>query len=318
MKWEPIIPFEPVMSDEIPDGKEWIHQVKWDGVRVLAYFEGTETRLFNRHGNERTAVFPEIARAQNYLSALSAIVDGEVIALDTSGKPSFHEVMRRDGISRMEKIPVLRREVPITYMIFDLIYRDGEWIDQVPLERRCDMLSDVLIETGQVRRVTSEEDGFALYQAVKQQGMEGIVSKNLNSKYLIKGKNGSWKKIKTERDLIAVIGGVTRRSSRFNALMLGLYNRQGQLVYIGRAGPGRLSEQQWQIFTNHVGLIKTSVCPFSNPPEAIKDVQWLKPDLTVKVVYREWTRGGNLRQPVIQAITGHQAAAGLFEDESHE
>ncbi|MFC6546706.1 DNA ligase, partial [Cohnella cellulosilytica] len=109
---KPIIPFEPIRSDSVPSGKQWIYQVKWDGVRILPYFDGAQIRLFNRHLNERTMQFPELTD-RSYFEASSIILDGEVIALAADGKPSFHEVMRRDGVRRADRVAMARHEVPI-------------------------------------------------------------------------------------------------------------------------------------------------------------------------------------------------------------
>ncbi|MDB5052920.1 MAG: ligase [Bacilli bacterium] len=97
MELEPVIPFEPIRSNSIPEGSVWIHQIKWDGVRVLTYYDGFKCRLFNRKLNERTNQYPELLDVKSYCHSDSVILDGEIIALGSDGKPSFHEVMRRDG-----------------------------------------------------------------------------------------------------------------------------------------------------------------------------------------------------------------------------
>lgn len=135
----PIIPFEPVRSDQIPIGDNWIYQVKWDGVRILVYRNDDGIRLFNRKKHERTEQYPELIEP-GWASTNSFIADGEVIALASDGKPSFHEVMRRDGIRRLERIPQVRQEVGIVYMIFDLLFLDGEWITHYPSINRQKLL----------------------------------------------------------------------------------------------------------------------------------------------------------------------------------
>jgi bifunctional non-homologous end joining protein LigD len=113
---EPIIPFEPIRSANIPIDGSWIYQIKWDGVRILTYFDGTGCRLFNRRINERTYHYPEISNVSTYSSARSFILDGEVIALAPDGQPSFHEVMRRDGLRRMNRVQQVMQDVPIYYI----------------------------------------------------------------------------------------------------------------------------------------------------------------------------------------------------------
>ncbi|TGA99631.1 DNA ligase [Sporolactobacillus shoreae] len=302
MEFHPIIPPEPVLFKQIPDGTEWLHQVKWDGVRILTYYDGKEVRLFNRRLNERTDIFPELKDVDSYTTATSVIFDGEVIALDEEGKPSFHEVMRRDGIRSKERALRAVDIVPITYMIFDVIFCNGQWLDHEELDIRLAMLSKIVRPNGTVRLVSSYEDGFALFDAVCEQGLEGIVSKRRNSEYPMRRKDPAWRKIKYYKDLIAVIGGVTFRSGIVNALLLGLYNERDQLIYIGHAGTGKLTSSDWVTLTRKLIPLQSENRPFFNLPERTKGAQWLIPKLTAKIQYQAWTSSGSLRQPSIQAI----------------
>ncbi|CAM3142294.1 RNA ligase family protein [Sporolactobacillus spathodeae] len=299
---DPLIPFEPVAAVAIPDDKEWVHQVKWDGVRLLAYYDGETTALYNRRKRLRTAQYPELADATAYCGARSAIFDGEVIALDETGKPSFHQVMRRDSLRRLERLPSLRNALPVVYMVFDLLYANGRWITGKSLQDRSEQLDKLLYETENVRRVPWQTDGEGLFNAVCSQNLEGIVSKNLHSVYQVGGKAPVWRKIKHYKDVIAVVGGITYREQTVNALLLGLYNEQRQLIYIGHAGSGRLTAKDWQELTKTISVLKQSVCPFSNTPPRASETQWLLPRLTVKIQYLNRTMDGLLRQPVIQAF----------------
>lgn len=299
---EPLVPFEPVRTDRIIEGEPWVAQVKWDGVRVLTYYDGNEVRLYNRKKNERTLHYPELTDLASYCKAGSVILDGEVIALDANGKPSFHEVMRRDGIRRMERVDYMRKAVPITYMIFDVIYCDGEWVYDRKLRERMDILSTIILPGDRVQLVTSHPQGKDLFKAVQRQRLEGIVVKDLNSKYLINGKDSRWQKIKNYKDLIAVIGGVTLRDGVVNAVLLGLYDEKGRLWYIGHAGTGKFKREEWRNLTDRVKPLIVAQRPFVNKPERIKGAVWVKPELTVKVQFINWTEGHTLRQPSIQAF----------------
>lgn len=302
MELKPIIPFEPVSAEIIPQGDRWIAQIKWDGVRVLTYFDGKETRLYNRKLNERTMHYPELVNVNDYCNACSVILDGEVIALGRDGKPSFHEVMRRDGIRRMERVKQVQQFVPVTYMIFDVIFWNGRWIHHQPLRERIKILSDIIIPGDQVQPVTSHHDAETLYDVIEQQGMEGIVLKDLDSKYVIGGKSDRWQKKKNYRDLIAVVGGVTLRSGVVNAVLLGLYDENGELWYIGHAGTGKLTREDWRNFTRLIEPLVTDDRPFANRPGRLKEAIWLKPSVTVKIKFMDWTGDGSIRQPSIQAF----------------
>lgn len=298
-----IIPFEPVSSTEIPDGEEWIAQIKWDGVRVVTYFDGNSVQLFNRKLNERTAHYPEITSINNYFKGNSVILDGEVIALDINGNPSFHEVMRRDGLRKLDRVNLVRQEVPIFYMIFDILYFNGNWINQRPLHERISILNQCISPTEHIQLVPSIDNPNSLWNVAREHHLEGIVCKNISSPYVINGKDTSWQKIKNYQDIIAVIGGVTYRADTVNSVLLGAYDSVGKLWYIGHCGTGKMTNEDWKMLTNTIDPLKIMNKPFINEPERIKGVQWIQPKLTVKVQFIEWPEGKTLRQPSIQAFT---------------
>ena len=302
MQLSPIVPFEPMSTDNIPQGNQWLAQIKWDGVRILTYYDGKEVKLFNRKINERTNHYPELQNISNFCTADSVILDGEIIALGPNGKPSFHEVMRRDGLRRLEKVSQVQKQVPISYMIFDIVFYNGEWINTQSLQRRMELLKEIIKPNETVQLVTSYENSEHLFQIIKEQEMEGIVLKDRESKYIIGGKNNHWQKKKYYRDVIAVVGGVTLRDGIVNALILGLYDPQGNLWYIGHAGTGRLKKEDWRNLTKEISTIIIKERPFINKPERMKEAIWLKPYLTVKVQFSEWTPGHTLRHPSIQSF----------------
>lgn len=301
MEMKPILPFEPIRTEVFPQGEDWIAQVKWDGVRVLTYYDGSRVQLFNRQLNERTGQYPELTHIENYCSANSVILDGEVIALE-KGKPSFHQVMKRDGIRRLEKVEWIMQQVGISYMVFDLLFYNGKWVNTLPLKERQEILSDVLRPQERVHGVENFTDAQGLFEAIKGQDLEGIVCKKLSSTYAIGGKDNRWQKVKNYRDLLAAVGGVTLREGTVNALLLGAYDAEGQFWYIGHAGTGKLTQEDWQELTRKIQPLRRSASPFINRPARTKEAIWLEPEFTVKVRFLEWTGGGTLRQPSIQAL----------------
>jgi bifunctional non-homologous end joining protein LigD len=305
MKLEPIIPFEPTSTEDIPVGEDWISQVKWDGVRILTYFDGKEVRLYNRKLNQRTFHFPELTDVSAYCKAKSVILDGEVISLDQYGNPSFHEVMKRDGLRRMDRVPQVMKTVPVYYMIFDVIFYNGEWINNYSLDKRIDLLSKIIEPNKYIQNVPIQKDGQTLFEVVKQHDLEGIICKNLKSRYILDAKNSDWRKIKNYKDLIGVIGGATYRSGVVNSILLGLYDDQNQFWYIGHVGTGKLTVSEWKELTKIIEPLKVDDKPFINEPDRLNKVQWLEPALTVKVKYIEWPEGRSLRQPSIQALVDH-------------
>lgn len=300
MKLMPVIPFEPLLAGQLPVGSQWIAQIKWDGVRMLSYYDGSTSELINRRGNHRTGQYPELADIPAFCKANSVILDGEIIALK-DGKPSFHEVMRRDSLKNSSTIAVVRYQVPVIYMIFDILYYNGQWTIDQPLSLRQQLLSNVLLPHPHVQAVPSYTDPSQLFAAAQTQNLEGIVCKDISSTYALGGKDKRWQKRKIISDITAVAGGVTFRDGIVNALLLGLYDCDGLLHYIGHAGTGRLTVQDKRDLTAQAYSLSIDKMPFATVPQRGKGAFWMNPQLVFKVHFLEWNTSGTLRQPVIQA-----------------
>lgn len=300
MELKPVIPFEPISKESIPRSNNWVTQIKWDGVRMLTYFDGNEVRLVNRRCNDRTKQYPELLDIKKYCSASSVILDGEIIAFDGQ-KPAFHEVMKRESLRKSQSIDRAVTQTPVTYMIFDLLMYNDKWIVDQPLSDRQKILQEVITPLPQFQVTQNFTDGDKLFEVMKEHGMEGVVSKDLRSTYAIGGKDNRWVKKKIFRDLFAVIGGVTMRGGIVNAILLGLYDK-GHFIYIGHAGTGKLSKEDWSHLTQIVVPMTTPQKPFMNEPERSKEAIWIEPKLTVKIQFLEWTLHGTMRHPSIQAF----------------
>ncbi|MCF2716961.1 ATP-dependent DNA ligase [Paenibacillus sp. 203] len=303
---KPVIPFEPELSEKVPVDATglWRYEIKWDGTRILTYHDQGSTRLFNRKQHERTLLYPELALFPSYCKADSVILDGEMIALGADGKPSFHEIMRRDLIRRTDRIQSAYEAVPATYMLFDIVYLNGEWVHLKPLQERLELLHQIIIPNERIQLAPAHPDGQALFQVMCSQGMEGIVCKKLDSPYTLGGKDGRWVKVKNYGDIIAVIGGYTLNGGIINAVLLGQYDKQGMLRYIGHVGTGKLTREDWRQLTERLLPHTISERPFSNRPDRHQDAFWVQPMFTAKVQYSEWRwqEGRTLRQPSIQAF----------------
>ncbi|BCG57647.1 ATP-dependent DNA ligase [Paenibacillus sp. URB8-2] len=300
MKFTPIIPFEPMITDRPPAGEQWIAQIKWDGVRMLSYYDGSSTELINRRKNYRTRQYPEISAAESYCKADSVILDGEVIAL-SEGKPSFHEVMRRDSLKNDSAIASTVRQIPVLYMVFDILYCNGLWTMDRPFSERRSLLEEMLLPHPHVQAVPSYSDSAALLAAVREKGLEGIVCKDVNGVYTPGGKDKRWLKCKIISDLNAVAGGVTFRDGTVNALLLGLYGDDGRLHYIGHAGTGKMKVKDWQELTVLSQSLAVNYMPFASIPQRVKGAFWIRPELVFKIHFLEWNESGTLRHPSIQA-----------------
>ncbi|WP_340400890.1 RNA ligase family protein [Paenibacillus sp. FSL H8-0079] len=300
--FKPLIPFEPISRATLPTGPQWIAQVKWDGVRMLAYEDGQELRLVNRRLHDRTAQYPELVTPRNLCSGSSYILDGEVIALDPdTGKPSFYHVLRRDRMSRPEGIAQAIHQIPVTYMVFDILFYEGQWVTDQPLADRQRLLHEVLNTAPHVQEVTNTLDAASLLTVIRQHQMEGIVCKDLTSSYGIQGKDQRWQKVKIMHDVYAMIGGVTYRSGIVNAVAIGVYDGPN-FVYIGHVGTGKLNSNTWRELTHQVEPLVRQDRPFHNVPERSAETTWVEPRLGVKVQYMELTHHRTLRHPSIQTF----------------
>ncbi|WP_315372680.1 RNA ligase family protein [Paenibacillus xylanexedens] len=300
--FKPLIPFEPISRDTLPTGPQWIAQVKWDGVRMLAYEDGHELRLVNRRLHDRTAQYPELVTPRNLCSGSSYILDGEVIALDPdTGKPSFYHVLRRDRMSRPEGIAQAIHQIPVTYMVFDILFYEGKWVTDQPLADRQRLLHEVLNTAPHVQEVTNTLDATSLLTVMRQHQMEGIVCKDLTSSYGIQGKDQRWQKVKIMHDVYAMIGGVTYRSGIVNAVAVGVYDGP-DFVYIGHVGTGKLNSNMWRELTHQVEPLIRQDRPFHNVPERSAETTWVEPRIGVKVQYMELTHHNTLRHPSIQTF----------------
>ncbi|EFM11897.1 ATP dependent DNA ligase [Paenibacillus curdlanolyticus YK9] len=301
----PIEPFEPIAAEQLPSGDDWLYQIKWDGVRMLVYADQDGCELFNRRGNKRTPLYPELTAWSSYCTAQSVLLDGEVIALGPDGKPSFHEVMRRDGIRRSDRLTAAIQEVPITYMVFDLLYCDGEWWTDKPFIDRQAKLQSIIKPNRAVQLVPTAAEGSLLLQVTGSQGLEGIVAKRGSSTYAIGGKDNRWLKIKHWGDVVAVIGGYTTNEDGIvNALLAGLYDASGRLHFIGKVGSGRLKRTEWAALSEVFAPARRDSSPFAQRHRDMAGATWVEPLLTMRLQFAEWRwqEGRQLRQPTLQAF----------------
>ena len=277
----------------------WVFEVKLDGYRMRVVREDGRARLITRNGNDYTAAFPELARAITALPYEGLIMDGELVILDDSGRPSFQRLQNRARVSRAPDIRHSSVENPGTIYVFDLIALEGFDLRPLPLVKRKALLEKLLPAAGPLRYSPHfEKDGEALYDQAVGLGLEGIVAKQADSPYK-SGRSDKWLKIRADKtgDFV-VVGYTAPKGSRggFGALHLGGYV-DGQLVYIGRAGSGFNSKQLKEVYET-LERLATPKPPFEGPVPAEAESHWVKPELVAEVRYKEVTGDGLLRQPV--------------------
>ncbi len=271
---------------------EWIYEVKWDGIRAISYLDGVLS-IRSRSGKELVEKFPELEELRDL--AKNVVLDGEIVVI-REGKVDFQAIMKRNQANSQKEIERLSRTLPATYIVFDILEKNGESLVDKPLNERKTMLKGSLREGRYV--VLSdfiEGQGEAYYTAAIRRGLEGVIAKRKLSRYE-QGRSGSWLKIKRVRSCDCVVFGYTRgegsRESTFGALLLGLYD-DGKAVYVGRVGTG---------FTQgDLESLKASFKELETDRETIPGAEtsveptWLRPELVCEVGYQSVTRDGMLR-----------------------
>ena len=290
------------------NSREWLYEVKWDGFRALAFVEQGNVRLVSRNQNDLTGAYPESSVVPGCVRAKTAVLDGEIVALDEQGRSSFSLMQQRTGTSEGPRRPrVSRGDIPIHYYVFDLLYLDGYSLFQVDLKTRKELLRKVLMENQWVHYSEHFDDGIQLYRAARERQLEGIVAKRSSSCYVPK-RSRDWLKIKLTHEQECVIGGYTDpRGSRehFGSLVLGLYEG-GRLIHVGQAGSGfnaRTQQEVWKLLEAR----KTAKNPFANPVGATRTVHYVRPELVTRIKFTEWTHEGQsgaikMRAPVFLGL----------------
>ena len=295
---------EPVLAKDILTGNEWIHQVKWDGIRGITYIEDGGYKVLTKSGRERTDFYPELKDAITLLNGKQAVLDGEIIVFDSDNKPSFQRILTRERLRTKENLPAYLQKYPVNYIIFDILFINGRDLRNLTLEERSEILHSNMQKSAHITLTDSFKDGAQLFDLMRQKNYEGIVSKHKSSRYLAGKKHNQWYKTKILKKTLAVIGGLSWRAGMPNSLLLGIYENNS-LVYIGNASLG-LSQNDLRLLKDYSSSRSQDRSPFIGLSKA-KDTTWLPPVLTCWVSYLEWTDGKNLRHPKILGFSNEEA-----------
>jgi len=295
-------PMLATLAEGVPTGRGWLYEVKWDGYRALVTVAGGDVTLTSRAGNDLTGRFPSVAKAvEQALKTPDCVLDGEVCALDDQGRSSFSAMQQDKGGTRY-----------VLYA-FDLLEVEGEPLLDLPLTERRDRLESLLDRRNRTVLFSAGfDDGEALLEAARAQGLEGVIAKRADSRYVPGKRAREWLKVKTRNEQEFLIAGYTKgqgsRLSSFGALVLAVREQDGSLRYAGNCGTGFDAREIERL----LGLLRPLERPTTSFPAAPKmpkvrraDVVWVEPELVCQVVFAEWTHDGRLRAPVY---------AGLRED----
>ena len=297
-------------TDALPDSDQWLYELKLDGYRAIAYKRGGRIHLRSRNDNDFSGRYPGVVKALAGLPD-DTVIDGEVIAFDESGRPSF------SALQNFGSAPG-----PVEYYVFDVMVLSGRDVMREPLENRRELLEKkVLPKLSEPVRYAAALDASlpVLVRSVKAQGFEGLVAKRRGSRYEPGLRSGAWMKMRVNRGQEFVIGGYTRGTQTFDALVFGYYEGK-DLIYVARTRNGFTPRTRAQLFRKFKGL-EVDACPFVNLPEErsgrwgqgltkakMADCQWLKPVLVGQFEFLEWTADNHLRHSKFIALREDKSA----------
>jgi bifunctional non-homologous end joining protein LigD len=298
-------PYSPMLAtavEALPRGEDWVFEPKWDGYRALVTIAGGEARLASRNANDLTERFRDAARAAaRAVRSPDAVLDGEICGLDESGRSRFSLLQQGEGT--------------LALVLFDVLEIDGEVLVDLPLSERRRRLEEVVdLSTGGVVVSPQFDDGDALLAAARQQGLEGVVAKRLDSRYLPSQRSAEWRKLKVRSRQEVVVAGYTkgqgRRSGGFGALVAGVHEAGG-LRWAGNVGTG-FTDSEIERLLGVLEPLRRPDSPFAVVPKMPRvrrsDVVWVEPRLVAEVEFAEWTQEGRLRAPAYIRLREDKAA----------
>ncbi len=288
------------------DNDAWIFEPKFDGLRILARFDGEELTLLSRYGEAQNVQFPDVVEALRPCLTRPAVVDGEVVCFDDEGKTSFRALQQRFHLKDAAEVRVRSQKFPASIYLFDLLYYDRYDLSRLPLEQRKAILRKAVLWSDRVRWTEYQAgNGTELWQQACREGQEGIVAKHRNSLYGA-GRSSWWVKVKCIGRQEFVIGGFTdpqRSRVGLGALLVGYYSDDdSRLIYAGKVGTGYTRETLLSL-REQLDRLEQQESPFDegDPPHG-DQVHWVRPRLVAEIAFAEWTQHGLLRQPRFEGL----------------
>jgi bifunctional non-homologous end joining protein LigD len=309
-------------SGDLPVAEGWTYEVKWDGMRALCFVDGDHVRVQSYNERDVTVSWPELAAIPDAVPATTALFDGELVATDDQGRPSFGLLQQRMHITDPAEARRRSADVPVAYVAFDLLHLDGHDLTALPLRDRRRLLDQVLEPGPRWRCSPLHDDGPALLAAAKEAGLEGVVAKRLDSKYEPGRRTRTWLKVKVRLRQEMVVGGWLpgegNRTGRIGALLVGYHDTPGDgpLTFAGRVGTG-FKEAELVRLGRLFEDLATDECPFEPPPpraEILRGPRWLRPVLIAELEYGEWTGDGRLRHPSYLGLRDDKPASEVTRD----
>jgi len=298
------------LTDKLPEGENWTYEVKWDGYRALLLKDHNDIQLRSRNDNNLTATYPTIHAAALKLKAETALLDGEIVALDPKGKPSFQALQHRSA----------HRNYAIVFYAFDLLHLDGKDLTRVPLQERRKRLPNVVKGSGILLSEPLAGTPQQVIDAVSRIGLEGIVAKRNDSSYQSGERSGAWVKLKLDKQQEFVIGGYRPGPNGIDALLVGYYEGRA-LRFAGKVRAGFTPHLRREVF-EALKALHVARCPFVDLPnsktshwgggvtaEQMAEMVWVKPRLVAQIRFVEFTNDGHLRHAAFLGLRSDKRAS---------
>jgi bifunctional non-homologous end joining protein LigD len=303
------------------DDAGWAYEMKWDGLRALAFVSGDQVRLTSRTGRDITFVYPELAGLAAATGADQAVLDGEIVAFGDGDWPEFEALQQRMNIGTAAQARALVAHVPVSYLAFDLLWLNGMSLLDEPYAQRRELLDSLGLEDRhwQVPPSFIGESGADIQAVSRQQHLEGVMAKRLQSRYDPGRRTTSWRKIKNVRRQEVVIGGWKPgeggRAGWIGSLLVGVHDDDGGLVYSGHVGTG-FTQQTLRMLRERLAPLRRDTSPFADtiPPEDSRYAQWVEPELVAEIAFAHWTKSGRLRAPSYKGLRNDKDPAEVIRE----
>lgn len=314
MTIRPVAPMLATSDSKLPIGPDWTYEVKWDGYRTSAIKYGERVVLLSRNLKDATRQYPSIARSVEGIHANAALLDGEIVAIDDEGRPSFQALHHQSAQT-------------LVYYAFDVLHHDGRDLTKTPLDERRQLLSRIVKDSRVLISDPLPGTPAQIEEAVRALQLEGVVAKRRKSLYEPGRRSKAWVKVKFNRRQEFVIGGFKPNASNFESLVVGYFDHK-KLMFAGRVRAGLTAHSRAELYDRIAGD-QISRCPFVNLPssktghwgegvtaEHMTKLRWVKPKVVIEVSFVEWTRDGVLRHSEFVSIRDDKPASQVNRDSS--
>jgi bifunctional non-homologous end joining protein LigD len=296
-------------SGQLPrDDAGWAYEMKWDGLRALAFLAADKVRLVSRSGRDISHAYPELASLADSTDAAQLVLDGEIVAFAGGAWPDFEALQQRMNIGSAAQARALSAQVPVSFLAFDLLWLDGQPVLEQPYARRREILDGLSLQTArwQTPPAFLAESGADIQAVSQQHRLEGIMAKRVASRYEPGRRSPAWLKIKNVRRQEVVIGGWKPgeggRAGWIGSLLVGVHS-DGELRYSGHVGTG-FTQQTLKMLNGKLAPLRRESSPFADkvPPEDSRFAQWVEPVLVAEITFADWTKSGRLRAPAYKGL----------------